>query len=136
MREDNTTQPSLEALAAQWVAYKIEVERLEAVKLHLQTQISNLLGKEQAKHAGGYVVKRVTQDRRSPDLEKITALVVKRDVGDIEAILTKPNAVMITKDGAALLLESGALSPADVAANMKGSIISFIDVKPAKEEKT
>lgn len=128
-------QSSLEALAAQWVAYKIEAERLEAVKTHLQTQINNLLGKEQAKQAGGYVVKRVTQDRRSPDLEKITALVIKRDVADIEAILAKPNAVIVTKDGAALLLESGALSPADVAANMKGGIISFIDVKPAKGEK-
>lgn len=134
-----TEKPSeviLAGLVEHFLSVKAEIAECEAVKKSIQAELNNHLGKDEAKLSGDYKVVRITQDRRTPDLAKLTAIAVKRNIDSlIEAAKHSADSVMLTKEGVSFLLENDqtVISESDIAENLKGQVISYIDVKAVKK---
>jgi hypothetical protein len=123
-------------LVRRWNELKAQAKLVEKEIDKLKPQLKAALGESDDvgvklnEVAGGvYVIHRVRQDRRKPDLRFLTGIAALVPGGALA--LTQPGITetVLTETGAATLLESGILDAAALQSSLTGALVEYAEVR-------
>lgn len=124
-------------LVAKWRQVTDSIKTLEAQQSELKKQIDGVLrasGEDAipvrfSGEEGSWVIKTVRQDRRKPDLVKLSELARLRKLN--ESYFTP----MLTEKSAAAAIEAGDLPAADLSLSLVGKIVEYTECRFSKDGK-
>ncbi len=127
---------SVADLVRSWNTLKLHAKTVEKELEKLKPQLKAALGESDDvgvrldEVAGGvYVIHRIRQDRRKPDLRALTGIAALKPGGALA--LTQPGITetVLTESGAASLLEASILSHLDLQSTLTGALVEYAEVR-------
>ncbi len=128
-------QQDIKTLIREWNTKKAAIALLEKEADSLKHALGKALGTENAlpvrlsdTDKGVWVVQRVRQDRRKPDLHMLTEYVCKNHLVNAH-VWEEVSNTMLTEDGTATLLERGVISQEVFARCLSGKVVEYVEVR-------